>query len=386
MSAGQRVANTTILKPSQKVLNEACESKEVEKMNVDSDNLANDQPSSSNGSKNRICRDFIRSICRRKYCRYPHVVSSDLVVFCHDFQNTYCPRVNCKFLHYSIEEEEHYRKFGEFPQQSDVEKNQPRYNRGDFRFQRDNEPSNDRMQPAMGYRSNSFNECHFLNPRDYPPRGNRGKEFGIKRPSADRYDEGFKRFREDGEQPDIMAIIRKFEEEQAMLRRRVEANEIKIAELRASNEYLIAQNAQLRLNTVQVSRVVSTVTSTTPQQAGQAQPTQVINAVSMAPVQVATPIVSMATAQQPTLIASNGSQTLAIATNTSQGQQLTLAQPNISTLNTSTQQLTPINQITLTPTLAPAPLAINTSQALAISNATQPIISYPIMTHSILPH
>lgn len=72
----------------------------------------------------------------------------------------------------------------------------------------------------------------------------------------------------------IFIHCRKFEEEQAMLRRRVEANEIKIAELRASNEYLMAQNAQLRLNTVQVSRVVSTVTNTTPQQAAvQAQPT-----------------------------------------------------------------------------------------------------------------
>lgn len=64
---------------------------------------------------------------------------------------------------------------------------------------------------------------------------------------------------------------RKFEEEQAMLRRRVEANEVKIAELRASNEFLLSQNAQLRMNTVQVSRVVSTVTNTAPQAAGQSQ-------------------------------------------------------------------------------------------------------------------
>lgn len=58
-----------------------------------------------------------------------------------------------------------------------------------------------------------------------------------------------------------MSFHRKFEEEQAMLRRRVEANEVKIAELRASNEFLLSQNAQLRMNTVQVSRVVSTVTN-----------------------------------------------------------------------------------------------------------------------------
>lgn len=125
----------------------------------------------------------------------------------------------------------------------------------------------------------------------------------------------------------------------------------------------------------------------------------------MAPVQM-TPIVSMTTAQQPTIIgkaipishsspfltslpfSASASPHLAIAASTSQGQ-LTIAQPNISALNTSTQQLAPINQITLTPTLthpgASMGLAtINTSQALAMSNAT--IMTPTIMTHSILPH
>lgn len=46
--------------------------------------------------KNRICRDFVRGSCRRLYCRFPHVQSNDLVVFCHDFQNNKCPRINCK--------------------------------------------------------------------------------------------------------------------------------------------------------------------------------------------------------------------------------------------------------------------------------------------------
>lgn len=51
--------------------------------------------------------------------------SSDLVVFCHDFQNTNkCPRINCKFLHYSIDEEEYYRKFGEFPQHQQQQQQQ----------------------------------------------------------------------------------------------------------------------------------------------------------------------------------------------------------------------------------------------------------------------
>lgn len=79
------------------------------------------------------------------------------------------------------------------------------------------------------------------------------------------------------------------------------------------------------------------------------------------------------------------------AANGSQGQQLTLTQPNISTINTTTQPLGTLNQITLTPTLTPGGptmsiATINTSQALAMSNATQSVLSYPVMTHSILPH
>lgn len=216
-----------------------------------------------------------------------------------------------------------------------------------------------------------------------------------KRMSNDQFINKYKRSRED----DIITVLRRFEEEHLMLRRRVEANELKIAELRASNEYLMTQNAQLRLSTVQVSRVVNpvTVTNTVTNPQQQTQATQVINAVSMAPVQVATPIVSMATPQ--TQIITNSGPPLALTASTSQGQPIALGPQNISTLSTAGQQLgqptqilgtsqITIAQAALAPSIS-APsmgLAINTSQALAISNATQPIISYPIMTHSILPH
>lgn len=172
---------------------------------------------------------------------------------------------------------------------------------------------------------------------------------------------------------DIMSLLRRFDEEHSALKRRVEANELKIAELRASNEYLMAQNAQLRLSTVQVSRVVNPVTVTNTQsQQGLNQPTQVTL--------TASPIVSMS-APQTQIIATppnamNGT-SIAIAANTSQatqqilGNQITLAPANLAP-----SMSTPINTI-----------SISTSQALqAISNGTQPIISYPIMTHSILPH
>lgn len=88
--------------------------------------------------------------------------------------------------------------------------------------------------------------------------------------SAERY-EPFKRFRSDTDNinssPDMIGILRRFEEEISQLRRRVEANEVKIAELRASNDYLMSQNAQIRLsnNVQQCSAVVNPVAVTTSQ-------------------------------------------------------------------------------------------------------------------------
>ncbi|XP_055689967.1 zinc finger CCCH domain-containing protein 10-like [Lutzomyia longipalpis] len=307
----------------------------------------------------KICRDFQKGNCRRKFCRYPHVMAPEMVVFCHDYQNQSCNRINCKFLHYTLQEEEYYRRFGEFPAVCDDDSGpHPHFGGGQRR--------------ARMFRPPPLHEG--------PP----------KRPADDIQSHGscrFKRFRDD-DTPDVYAALRRIEEDAAMMRRRVEANEMKIAELRASNEFLLAQ---MRL-TSQCSRVVNSVTNTTSTQPP-AQAAQVLSAVSMAPVQVqATPIVSMA-APQTQIIASSGPPI--IAANTSQGQQLAIAAAQ-QTLSTSAPPLGPphapqilsTSQITLAPAL-PAPsmgLTINTSQALAMSNATQPIISYPVMTHSILPH
>ncbi|CAD7094060.1 unnamed protein product [Hermetia illucens] len=389
----------------------------------------------SYANKSRICRDFVRGSCRRKNCRYPHVLSPELIVFCHDYQNSTCPRVNCKFLHYTLQEEEYYRQYGEFPQmennncgpmnggcgphvpgmmapQNSLPKDQPPpYSQAAFqRHDRDpfagngNNVGGGRLSRYDTHNWNDHPQMYRTNDRIPPPVFHQCEEFqAIKRPPRETVDSivdsTFKRFREDNERLDIMQVIRRFEEEQSILRRRVEANEIKIAELRASNEYLMAQ---LRLSNQQCSTVVNpvTVTQTTSQPQSQTAP-QVIGGVSIAPVQVqATPIVSIATPQTQ-IIAANSATPLAIAAaNTSQGQQqiaIAAAQQSITSLTSTSQALQPTHaqqilgtsQITLTP-VAPPPsmgLAINTSQAaLAMSNATQPIISYPVMTHSILPH
>ncbi|CAG9800851.1 unnamed protein product [Chironomus riparius] len=363
-------------------------------------------------NKFRICRDFVRGSCRRLLCKYPHVTSPDLVVFCHDFQNNKCPRLNCKFLHYTIDDEEHYRKYGEFPiigQQDDFSNNQNMNNvnnsgnnhdySGDYEYNNkgyfsnnSNSSNGNRSLPSI-LDTEMFHHCqqrieggcsHSLrchnNDRGFSNVSNSFRN-SLKRLSSQDQDfmqqqeSKFKRCRED----DIMVVLRRFEEEHQMLKRRVEANELKIAELRASNEYLMTQNAQLRISTVQVSRVVNPVTVTHTQAQQQQAQTQVISA-SMAPVQnpqvLSAPIVSMAAPQT----------------------QIITTPPNVppivgtihATANTSqqTQQILGTSQITLSPAVPSIGLSINTSQALqaAISNASQPIISYPIMTHSILPH
>lgn len=159
---------------------------------------------------------------------------------------------------------------------------------------------------------------------------------------------------------DVINIYRLYEEHN-LLRRRVEINEERLQELRATNTYLLHQNEQLRRQSQCscTSTIVNPVTLTTASQQSAPQvpqrvldssdsnknvfnflsvskQQQVINAVSIAPVQMqATPIVSIASIAQPqTQIIS--STPLAIAANTSQGQQLALA---------STQQAAHAGQI-----------------------------------------
>lgn len=63
-----------------------------------------------------VCRDFMRSICRRgKYCKFVHPPVEEVqrkYVFCIDFRNGKCSRNGCRFIHCSREEEEFYIQIG----------------------------------------------------------------------------------------------------------------------------------------------------------------------------------------------------------------------------------------------------------------------------------
>lgn len=55
-----------------------------------------DRANDINQENNSVCRDFIRGVCDRKFCKYKHEAEVRTLNFCHDFQNSTCPRPNCK--------------------------------------------------------------------------------------------------------------------------------------------------------------------------------------------------------------------------------------------------------------------------------------------------
>lgn len=220
---------------------------------------------------------------------------------------------NCRFLHYTLEEEEYYRKFNKFPVNVAEMRSSPpatfcpeMLNTGHCRHREcqyhseshpppQPPPSQATQCPAPSMRRIEFDQkwtersmmirdnynqtCDMQRPNaDYMPQNQPQQhhpqqlvdDFGaMKRTSSSERYEPFKRFRDtDGitSSPDMIGILRRFEEEISQLRRRVETNEVKVAELRASNDYLMSQNAQLRLsNAQQCSAVVNPVTVTTSQ-------------------------------------------------------------------------------------------------------------------------
>lgn len=192
-------------------------------------------------------------------------------------------------MHYTLDEEDYYRKYKKFP-----------LNHNDFVQTYLNSCPDMQMYGHCQHRecqygsripsppdnsidtekwpTNSFdstaamNHDHPANSSEYDERiANNFNSMKRQHCSIEESYESFKRFREQSNsmqsinRSEVLTILSRFEEEHNLLRRRVEANEVKIAELRASNDFLLTQNAQLRLSTQQCSRVVNPVTVTTSQ-------------------------------------------------------------------------------------------------------------------------
>ncbi|CAG9864371.1 unnamed protein product [Phyllotreta striolata] len=64
-----------------------------------------------------LCRDYSRGLCDRKFCKFKHESDAKPLNFCHDFQNFVCPRPFCKFIHCSAEEVDEYKRTGQMSNQ-----------------------------------------------------------------------------------------------------------------------------------------------------------------------------------------------------------------------------------------------------------------------------
>ncbi|XP_077972108.1 uncharacterized protein LOC120338975 [Styela clava] len=232
-------------------------------------------------STSDICRDFLRNVCYRdKRCKFRHLTSDELdasvdtkadsgstnVVyeFCHDFQNQGCDRPSCKFIHCAVDIESTFREKGFLPLRLKYE-----YELGvQELFVKSATPSGscntqEKIKPVcrdfMQRQCRRGKKCRFAHVDQncnmageefHPRQGQNSDKFGHV------YGEnGEKRIRLYGDcssnetllntlQPDV---IRHIKEENTLLRKEVANLRKQVTGLSATNEVLLEQNAQFRL-------------------------------------------------------------------------------------------------------------------------------------------
>ncbi|ENN79961.1 zinc finger CCCH domain-containing protein 10 isoform X3 [Dendroctonus ponderosae] len=497
-----------------------------------------EEPSERTDKDENACRDFIRGICGRKFCKYKHDNEIRPLNFCHDFQNNICPRINCKFIHCTPDEVEEYKRTGDMSNRILAEatrKNQlpgappicNQFKKGLCRrslckFRHVTREQEE--QEILGLIQNNIQrkqsnvaapEVHSIgvpvlrrSGASYDEYQDSGLPLAKRRFAAaeemlnrelqleaDRNRPVFKGYFAGSPPPGVLgrvdATTLMLEEENNLLHKEIAQLKKQVQDLTATNEFLLDQNATLRVSskqtTVTMPAVTLTSTNTQPQMIRTVTASVATVPVSLATVttgnpvtgnpvsiagcptvcSIASPAQILAPSQQ-ILVTTNPAQQLALATSTqhmanqqlalanasqqlnsqaqqlanqqltsqaqqlalanttqqltsqaqqlalanttqqltSQAQQLALAnapqqltsQAQQLALANTTQQLTvanvPAQQLTLanaTPQLLAASTqqielhrnAINTSQAIAMSHATQPMVSYPIMTQSL---
>ncbi|XP_060518009.1 uncharacterized protein LOC132696900 [Cylas formicarius] len=500
-----------------------------------------------NDKEDSICRDFARGICDRKFCKFKHENEIHTLNFCHDYQNNVCPRPYCKFIHCTADEVEEYKRTGEMSNQILAEatrKNQlpgvpPVCNqfkmglcrRANCKFRHVTKALEE--AEIMELIQNNVQRKQANNNNNEPSQfvGGAGNRNGFgKRPGTFDHDLGipFAKRLSAGAEIDLIArdlyvetdrpVFKGYfagtppavlsrvdartlmlEEENNLLHKEIAQLKKQVQDLTATNEFLLDQNATLRVsnkhnnsipavsltntNAAQPQQVIRTVTAsvgTVPVSLATVSTCNPVSITGCPTVSIASPAQILAPSQQ-ILVTTNPAQQLALATSTqltsqaqhianqqlalanapqqltTQPQQLTLAnnpqthqqlnqqltsqaqqlatqqltsQAQQLALANTTQQLTsqaqqlalanttqqlavanvPPQQLALTNTgqqllaaqqnLAASTQqielhrnnqinAINTSQTIAMSNASQPMVSYPIMTQSMshgMPH
>ncbi|CAH2224241.1 zinc finger CCCH domain-containing 10 [Pelobates cultripes] len=410
------------------------------------ENYANGGSSSGSGSEEAgapvdfVCRDFLRNVCKRgKRCRFKHPDSNDVsdlgvqkneFVFCHDFQNKECVRLNCRFIHGTKDDEEHYKKTGELPPRlrqkvaaglglsptdlpnkgeipicRDFLKGDcQRGDRCKFRhLQREYEYQYEYPCDIRGGAMNTGVAPGNLSAATTRAYEHYGAYEGL--PETDYYSSSYYRYGErfddpvmkrrrvgyDGYYSASPVEYRLLEEENVMLRRRVEDLKKQVSVLAATNEVLLDQNAQFRSQAKVVTLSTLSTTAPTSEQAvgtvtnynhGIAQTHTTLSSQALQPRAVT----------QQELVASTGAPP---AAQTNAAAQLN---PEITPLSAALAQTIAQGMAPPPVSMAPvavsvAPVAVSMAQPLpgiTMSHATTPMVTYPIASQSMritaMPH
>jgi len=232
------------------------------------------EPDSGFEAGGSVCRDFLRNVCNRgNKCKFKHPPDSvivkkeglqDKVMFCHDFQNGRCGRSNCKFIHCPKDAEQEFQSSGYLPP---MVRDQV-INKGvaaDFAAVKGGVPvCKDFLQGKCSRRS----RCKFrhVGSREYdlemgnnqynkgPPPQNLANSFFEEDDLFERrgpvHNDRKRRILETGLGLEVGPPPQAFfmiQEENCQLKGRVQELEKKVSDLLATNEFLLDQNAQLRM-------------------------------------------------------------------------------------------------------------------------------------------
>lgn len=358
---------------------------------------------SDSGNNNDICRDFLRNVCRRgKRCKYRHPGEQETnefkkiseYTFCHDFQNNGCRRANCKFLHCTREEEEHARQTGELPTRVmqaaalGIGVNHAEMiAKGGVPICKDNLKGDCHRGAGCKYRHISSAEYEFLQRKSEGRNEMYGKDHRLERFE---FEQDIKRRRLDPEYPSdgFRTFENRYpplspnskplsyqllEDENAMLRKKVEELKKQVADLTATNEVLLEQNARYR---VSKTNILQTLNAAGVQAALQASSLNPLNTSLAQQIALNSDLTTITQQQQQAL------QQRMVRELAGGQAQCSIAAP--PTLNTATLSLNPpsIVPVSLPQTLSGLQPSNNQSLAQNIDmNAS--LVSYPIVSQAM---
>ncbi|XP_021410662.1 zinc finger CCCH domain-containing protein 10 [Lonchura striata] len=358
-----------------------------------------------------ICRDFLRNVCKRgKRCRFRHPDISEVTnlgvrknefIFCHDFQNKECVRLSCRFIHGSKEDEDCYKKTGELP---------PRLRHkvaaGLGLSPADLPNSKEEVPICRDFLKGDCQrgaKCKFQHlQRDYE-QGRRYEPYDglyepdepvLKRRRAEGLYEGY----EYGFGGARAVEYRLLEEENALLRKRVEDLKKQVNNLLATNEVLLEQNAQFR-NQAKVMTLSSTAAATEQTLApAVGSVTNYNHGIAQTHTTLSSQALQPRPVTQQDLVAPAGAQAAPPATAAPPPPPPPPMNPEIAPLSAALAQTIAQGMAPPPVSMAPvavsvAPVAVSMAQPLGgitMSHATTPMVTYPIASQSMritaMPH